>query len=98
MQDLSRKVTFSAPESFQLVMTGVKYLRAYERTAESDSLNRATEALATGVRKFPNDVAPRFYLGVAKAMSGAKKSREAVDLLEDLLKRVDRQNIMELCL
>ena len=98
MQDLSTKITFSAPESFQLVMTGVKYLRAYERTSEWDSLNRATEALATGMRKFPDDIAPRFYLGVAKAVSGAKNSLEAVDLLEDLLKRVDRQHMKELCL
>jgi tetratricopeptide (TPR) repeat protein len=96
MQDLSKKVTFSTPESFQLVMTGVRYLRAYERKAEPDSLDRATEALGTGMRKFPDDIAPRFYLGVAMAISGAKNSREAVDLLEDLLKRVDKKNIEDL--
>jgi tetratricopeptide (TPR) repeat protein len=98
MQNLPQKLKFSTPESFQLVMTGLRYLRAYQHKAEPDTLNRATEALATGVRKFPNDIAPRFYLGVTKAVSGAKNSHEAVSLFEDLLKRINEQNTRDLCL
>lgn len=47
------KLTFSNPESFQLVMTGLKYLRAYEQTSDQSSLDRATETLAQGVQMFP---------------------------------------------
>jgi tetratricopeptide (TPR) repeat protein len=96
MQDLAKKLTFSAPESFQLVMTGLKYLREYERKAQPNTLNRATETLAAGVRKFPRDIAPRFYLGVAKAVSGAKNSGEAITLLEELLKDIENYNNQDL--
>ncbi|HEY6252475.1 MAG TPA: hypothetical protein VI685_21175 [Candidatus Angelobacter sp.] len=98
MQDLPKKLKFSAPESFQLVMTGLRYLREYERKAEAGTLNRATEMLATGVRKFPHDIGPRFYLGVAKAVSGAKNSGEAITLLEGLLKDIEKYNNRDLML
>jgi tetratricopeptide (TPR) repeat protein len=96
MQDLPNKLKFSTPESFQLVMTGLRYLREYERKAKPDALNLATETLTIGVRKFPHDIAPRFYLGVAKAVSGAKNSGEAVTLLEGLLKDIDKYNNTDL--
>jgi tetratricopeptide (TPR) repeat protein len=84
-----KQLQFSDPKSFQLVVTGLKYLRDYERNAKPETLSRATDELARGMRMFPKDVAPKFYLGVAKAISGAAGAKEAVSLLSE----VDRLNL-----
>jgi hypothetical protein len=96
MADLPNKMRFSSAESFQLVMTGLKYLRAYERNAAADSLDLATETLTRGVRKFPGDVAPRFYLGVAKTVSGARNSGEAIRIWTRLLADIEEYNSKDL--
>jgi tetratricopeptide (TPR) repeat protein len=88
MRELNQ-LQFSAPQSFQLVVTGLRYLRDYERDAKPETLNRATDELARGMRMFPADVAPKFYLGVAKAISGAAGAREAISLLSE----VDQLNL-----
>lgn len=52
---------------------------AYERNAAPGALDVATERLSTCVQRYPADLLPRFYLGIAKSLTGYRGVAEAIE-------------------
>lgn len=67
---VDRELKLSAPESFRLFSQGVQALATYERTSLVRFLDSALESLAACVAKYPADLLPKFYLGVAQSLRG----------------------------
>lgn len=81
---LEGRLLLSEPESFRLFIEGVNALAAFERTGLASSLREADLCLSECVRRYPNDLLPRLYLGIAKSLGGLEEVSES----ESHLRRV----------
>ncbi len=77
--DLELKL--AAPGSFRLFVEGVQALGSYERTSVADYLKAALASLTECVRKYPADLLPRFYLGIAQSLRGYEGLEAATENL-----------------
>jgi tetratricopeptide (TPR) repeat protein len=64
------ELKLAAPGSFRLFTEGVQALVSYERTSAADHLKAAVAFLTECVQKYPADLLPRFYLGIAQSLRG----------------------------
>ncbi len=67
---MSDCLALSCSESFRLFSEGLQALTAYEQSAEKSCLETANQRLELCVNKYPADVLPKFYLGIAKSFLG----------------------------
>lgn len=72
------QLKLSSPESFALFTEGLQALADYEKTARREKAELSSNRLETCVMKYPQDVLPRFYLGIAKSYLGGLAQQDAI--------------------
>ena len=80
----SNELQLSSPSSFRLFSDGVVALNDYEQTTKASALERAKEHLELCVESFPEDVLPRFYLGLVASLLGDMNQDEAIKLFKSV--------------
>jgi tetratricopeptide (TPR) repeat protein len=79
MPEMSTELRLASSDSLRLFCEGVHALDAYDRTASAASLELAIDRLNECVTTYPQDLLPRFYLGVAKSLTSYPGLDEALD-------------------
>lgn len=79
----------SDAESFRLFGEGLLNLSQYEQRADRDALESAEMYLRECSDKYPNDVLPRFYLGVVNTYLGGMNQEDAIDCFRNVLATED---------
>ena len=77
--ELPPPLRFSNAECLRLFSEGVQQLQRYSVSADSLALNLALERFSKCTQRFPSDILPRFYLGVAKTLTSYDGADEAID-------------------
>jgi tetratricopeptide (TPR) repeat protein len=81
---LADDLQLSNSDSFRLFTEGVVALDSYERSGAPGSLETAGARLTQCVQKYPADVLPRLYLGIAKSFLGDMNQQEAIRFLQSV--------------
>lgn len=69
---------FSTSESFRHFTEGLAALQAFEREKKQEKLTEAGEHFAECVRQWPQDMLPRFYLGIVRSIQDEPDFEETI--------------------